>query len=114
VADGYAGVEFCVLLNGIWVPLPESGANIATWIRGPIRLDSMDDYLNLAALKSKVSVREIPWRATVVVDLVGPGIGDLTWLDTDYQAILANLSGPRTDAKTQTTVIVNAEFLIAS
>lgn len=114
MADGFAGVEFCVLLQGIWVPLPESGAGIATWIRGPIRLDSMEDYLNLVELKSKVSVREVAWRQTVVVDLVGPGVGDLTWLDVDYQAILANLSGARADGKTLSTVVANAEFLVTS
>lgn len=113
MADGYAGVGFCVLLNGVWVPLPDSGAGITTYAEGAIRLDSMADYLSLAALKSKVSTREIPWRNTVIVDVaVGPGIGALTWLDEAYSAILTSLSGPRTDARTQTTVVTQAKFLI--
>jgi hypothetical protein len=112
VADGYAGVAFCVLLQGGLVPVPESGAGITKTVRGAIRLGSMANYVSLAALKSKVSTREIPWRNTVIVDVAaGPGIGALTWLDEAYSAILTNLSGPRTN-KAKTRVLVQAEFLL--
>lgn len=113
MADGYAGVSFFVLLNGVWGPLPDSGAGITTYAEGVIRLASVANYLSLAALKSKVSTREIPWRNTVVIDVgVGPGIGALTWLGTAYSAILTSLSGPRTNARTQTAVLAQAKFLI--
>jgi len=115
VADSFAGVTFVVRESGGLVPLPASGDGIAKYARGELRLASITVYNSLAALKSKVSVREIPWRNTVVVDVgAGPGEGTLTWLGTAYTAILKSLSNPRTDVRSATTVLVDAEFLIVT
>lgn len=116
MSDGFAGVTIGVRIPSSGLkPLPDSGSSIAKYARGEVLLASVSVYNSLAALKSKVSVREIPWRNTVVVDVgSGPGVGTLTWLGTSYSAILTNLSGAILIAGPSGLVLTQAEFLITS
>lgn len=113
MADGFAGVTFGVHIPNSLAALPDSGSGIAEYARGPIALASVSVYNSLKALKSKVSVREIPWRNTIVVDVSsGPGVGSLTWVGEVHSAILTNLSGASLIEGGSGKVFAQAEFLI--